>query len=291
MTIKELRNVLIEAYEISNLNRISLTLINLFKSRQFSILRKIAEIIADCVEIEIKEDGKGFNKFMMLYHPDRASFHIGEIDKLYKSNNFDGLLNYAHILKLERIEEIATSLDSFEDVDYEPVYTWDFEQEGFRIFYDNEKTKFRVSKSKGYNFYDALKIRHYGHTDIEFPSYYLEDFDEFELSSSEINDLDGVQFCIHAKTIDVSNNQISDLSFLSGLKNLEDLNLSENEIGYIDTLYFLKKLKSLDLSYNCIDDISPLFNLQFLEYVNITGNKINKTQIQKLIEAGITVDY
>jgi hypothetical protein len=53
-------------------------------------------------------------------------------------------------------------------------------------------------------------------------SNYLEDFEEFELSSSDIDDLDGVQFCIHAKSINVSNNRIFDLSYLSDLTQLEE---------------------------------------------------------------------
>jgi hypothetical protein len=292
MTIKELKFQLIKAYEIPNLNRISLRLINLYKSQQYSILRKIAEIIGDFVCIEIQDDGKGFNKFMMLYHPDRAGFHLKEIDKLVKDDNFDGLLEYSHILKLERIDEIADSLDSFEDIDYLPVYEWDFDEPGFSTFTDNEKSKKeKKKKNKNCNFYDAIKIREYGHTDIEYPSYYLEDYEEFELSSCYINDLDGVQFCIHARIIDVSNNLISDLSYLAELPNLEELNLSDNNIGYIDSLTFIKKLKSVDLSNNEIDDLSPLFNLVQLEYLNIEGNKVNKTQIDKLIALGVTVDF
>jgi hypothetical protein len=291
MTIKELQNKLHTAYDISNLNRISLTLLNLFKTKQFTILRKIAEIISDCIRIDIKENGRGFNKFMLLYHPDRAKHHLNEIDRLAAANDYDGLLEYMHILRLERIEEIAGSLDSFEDIDYEPVYEWDFEAEGFRTFYDNEKTVFRVSKGKKCNFYDAIKMRVYGHTDIEYPFYYLHDYEEFELSASDINDLDGVQFCIHAKTIDVSDNYISDLSFLSGLAELEELNLSDNEIGFIDPLIFLKKLKILNISNNNIDDITPLLNLRNLEYVNVSGNSVSRAQIDDLIKADINVDF
>ena len=295
MTIAELNKELLEAYTVGNLNKISLTLINLFKSKQYSVLQKIAEIISDFADIEIKNDGKGFSRFMMLYHPDRASFHINEINKLTEQNNFSDLLNYSHILKLERIEEIASSLNSYEDIDYAPVYEWDFETEGFSVVYDNQPIEIVKTKTKikliGYTFYDAIKLREYGHTEIEYPSFYLEDIEEFELSSSDINDLDGVQFCIHAITIDLSNNRISDLSPLTGLTNLEELNLSDNQIGFIDDLSNLIGLKSVILSNNFIEDISPLFELEKLEYVDITGNSISPEQIDKLIEMGITVTF
>lgn len=295
MTIAELNKELSEAYTVGNLNKISLTLINLFKSKQYSVLQKIAEIISDFADIEIKNDGKGFSRFMMLYHPDRASFHINEINKLTEQNNFSDLLNYSHILKLERIEEIASSLNSYEDIDYAPVYEWDFETEGFSVVYDNQPIEIVKTKTKtkliGYTFYDAIKLREYGHTEIEYPSFYLEDIEEFELSSSDINDLDGVQFCIHAITIDLSNNRISDLSPLTGLTNLEELNLSDNQIGFIDDLSNLIGLKSVILSNNFIEDISPLFELEKLEYVDITGNSISREQIDKLIDLGITVTF
>jgi len=297
MKINDLHLELSKAYSIDNLNKISLTLLNLQKNRQYSVLQKIAEIISDFVIIRITDDGKGFSKFMMLYHPDRAQFHLREINRLTLQNNFDGLIEYSHILRLERIEEIAASLDNLEDIDYAPVYDWDFETEGFSIVDDSDSSEFVRVKTKtstkpiGYNFYDAIKLREYGDTESEFPSYYLENIDEFELSSSDINDLEGVQFCRHAKSIDLSDNRIADLSPLSTLVNLEELNLSDNEISFIDDLAYLSGLKSVNLANNLIEDIEPLFELEHLGYVDLTGNKIDRVQINKLICSGITVDY
>jgi Leucine-rich repeat (LRR) protein len=223
------------------------------------------------------------------------NYHINEINRLTEQNNFDGLLEYSHILKLEHIEEISSSLNSYEDIDYAPVYDWDIDTEGFSIIYDIQPVEIIKTRIKteliGYTFYDAIKIREYGHTDIEYPSFYLEDIEEFELSSSDINDLDGVQFCINAKTIDVSNNRITDLTPLIGLTNLEELNLSDNQIGYIDGLSNLTNLKSVQLSNNYIEDISPLFELKLLEYADLRVNKVDIKQINELIDSGVTVDY
>ena len=293
MTITDLQKKLEEAYSIGNLNNISLTLINLYKNEQFSILQKIVEIISDFVDIEISTEGKGFSKLIKLYHPDRSNYYLNEIRKLADDNNFDGLLDYSHILKLERIEEISNSLNSFVDIDYSPVYDWDMETDGFTIIRDNEnnQSKTHSKKIREYDFYDAIKIRHYGQTDIEFPSYYLEDIDEFELSSCYINDLDGVQFCIHAKTMDLSDNRIVDLAPLNGLASLEELNLADNLIGDIDALGYLTNLKSVNLSNNRIEDISPLIELEKLEYVDLTGNQILSAQIRSLTDLDITVDY
>jgi hypothetical protein len=291
MTIKELQQKLQEAYTQRNLNNISLTLINLYKNQQYSILQKIAEIISDSIDIEISADGKGFSKLIKLYHPDGFHYHINEINKLAEQNNYDGLLSHSHILKLGRIEEIANSLNSYEDIDYSPVYDWDINTEGFSIINDSATLKESKTNPTEYDFYDAVKIRQYGHTDVEFPSYYLEDIDEFELSSSNINDLDGVQFCIHAKTIDLSDNKISDLTPLIGLAHLEELNISYNRIGNIDALSNLVNLKRVYLSNNCFEDISPLFELDKLEYADLSGNKIGMEQINELIGLGVLVDY
>jgi Leucine-rich repeat (LRR) protein len=295
MTITELHQKLTDAYTVSNLNNISLTLIHLFKDQKYSVLQKISEIISDFVDINVTDEGKGFSKFMMLYHPDRAGYHINEINRLTEQNNFDALVQYSHILKLERIEEIATSLDSYEDIDYAPVYDWDLSTDGFSIVDDSRQSEYVKIKTNtkliGYSFYDAIKIREYGDTEIEYPTFYLEEIEEFELSSSDIVDLDGVQYCINAKIIDLSDNRITDLMPFIGLRNLEELNLSDNQIGYIDVLSYLKSLKSVRLSNNYIEDISPLFELGNLEYVELAGNKIDIEQINKLTELGITVDF
>jgi internalin A len=103
--------------------------------------------------------------------------------------------------------------------------------------------------------------------------------------------LDGAQFCIHAKTIDLSDNHITDLTPLIGLDLLEELNISDNKIGYIDVLSYLKNLKRVYLSNNSFEDLSPLFELEKLEYADLSGNKIGKEQINKLIELGVMVDY
>lgn len=306
MTIKELQHQLEEAYTIKNLNDISLTLINLYKSRQFSILQQIGEIISDFVDIAITAEGKGFPKLIMLYHPDRHNYYINDITRLVEENDFDGLLMHSHILKLERIDEIAKSLNSFEDIDYSPVYEWDAETGGYTITNDNDPIEDndgdqgdnnvhnRVNhkaKPRGVDFYDAIKLRQYGNLEIEFPSYYLEDVDEFELSRCNIIDLDGVQFCKHARIMDVSGNRIIDVTLLSGLTLLEELDLSDNKIGSIDSLSNLTNLRKIYLSNNQIEDITPLLELEMLDYADLTGNNIIQEQINLLIELGVKVDY
>lgn len=293
MDIQTLKNNLLEAYSAENLNKIAVVLLNFYKNQQFGSLQKIADIIGDFVPVTIDENGKGFSKLMLLYHPDRGEFHRNEIEKLAASDSFDGLLNYSHILKLERLDEISATLESLEDIDYSPVYTWDFDDDGFTVQSDsgkkNKTGNLSDKKNKPVTFYEAVKIRQYGNTKISFPAYYLEDIDEFEMASSDINDLDGIQYCIHAVNVDLSDNFIDDLRHLENLGMIEMLNLADNRITDIDALEYLTNLRELNLSNNRIQDISPLFSLKNLEFVDLTGNKIPATSLRKLREKGINV--
>jgi hypothetical protein len=295
MEIQTLKNNLLESYTTANLNIISVVLLNLYKNQQFNALQKIADLISDFVMVEIDENGKGFSKLMLLYHPDRGEYHRKEIEKLVEADNFDALLNYSHILKLERIEEMASALESLEDIDYSPVYAWDFGDDGYTVQSDSGKKQktgnLNNRKNKPVTFYEAVKIRQYGNTKISFPAYYLEDIDEFEFAESDIDDLDGIQYCIHAVNVDLSDNRIADLRLLENLGMIEMLNLSDNQIADIDSLEYLTNLRELNLANNRIRDISPLFSLENLEFIDLSGNPLQPGQIRRLRNNGITVEF
>jgi hypothetical protein len=195
---------------------------------------------------------------------------------------------------LGRIEEIATTLSSYEDIDYSPVYEWDINLEGFTIFNVKDQPAADVKKGsaikrKGFTFYEGIKLRMYGRISANFPPYYLEDMDEFELSQSEIFDLDGIQYCTHAIVMDLSDNSISDISLLWGLTLLQELNLSYNRIEEIEALANLRNLRTLNLSNNGIKDISYLLNLPNLEFVDLAGTRVPASQIRELEDSGICV--
>lgn len=291
MTVKELHEKLIAAYSSENLNRLSVTLINLYREKQFSVLKRIAEVIEDHVNISIGDDGKGFKGFMLLYHPDRAKYHIDEIGKLAEINDYDTLLAYSHILLLSHIDEIACSLESAEDIDYSPVYEWSFDDESFTIVDEESREVPAKEVTRNYTFIEAVRLRFLGDLDARFPSWYLEDIDEYELASSDIYDLEGVEFCIHARTMDLTDNGIYDLSPLAGLSLIEELNLADNELRDISPLSNLLNLKSIDISNNSIDDISALFSLPRLETVSLTGNPVPAWQIEELTGQGIDISF
>ena len=284
--------MLLDAYSDENLHKIALTLLDLYKEQEFSMLNKVAEMIGEYITIEITPTGKGFSKLMMLYHPDKGDFHRNTIIELALKGDYDELLNYSHILKLIRIDEIAGLLDAYEDIDYSPVYEWDWENktESFNIITDEKpREKERPQKQKFYSFYDAFKIRIYGHTKKEIPYYYFEDLEEIEMTESSLNSLDGIEFCKHALVINLSGNQICDLSDLWNLPDIKELNLADNKIQLIDELSNLVNLRELDISNNRISDLSPLYQLTKLETITLTGNPVPPRQIKELEDLGITI--
>lgn len=291
MTSHELYTELTTAYSQENLNNITGKLILLYKNKNYSSIRTIANKLANFVTIEEENDAKCFAKLIVLYHPDKGHAIRNEIQQLYEQNDLEGLLKFTHIRLVQDIDRF--SIDFIDDsIDYNPEYIWDTEEDnGYHTdreddeMLDNDCEEVEFERS----FFNLIKIREYGTTSVEVPTYYLEDFEEFEMAESGLESLDGVEYCKHIKILDVSGNMLSDISNLWNLHDLEELYLGNNQIGYIDALDNLSKLRTLDLSGNEINDISPLFNLERLEYVNLVGNPVPKAQIKLLKQKEILV--
>ena len=92
---------------------------------------------------------------------------------------------------------------------------------------------------------------------------------------TNLEDLPELFGCIHLKSLYLSNNQISDISFLKELTGLQSLDLSNNQISDISFLKELTGLQSLDLSRNQISDISFLKELTGLQYLYLRFNRID----------------
>ncbi len=294
-----LYNKLKEAYSDKNLNKITAKIIELYKLKFYNEIRQICKLVADFINIDSKNTSKCFTTLVMVYHPDKGNYYRNEIEKIYRNGNYEELNQFSHILLVQDIENVFELAGIDEDCDFIPEYEWEYETDGFRYFSDTETDLIEqeqeeyeplVSASDN-SFYNAVKRKIYGNSNMEMPSYYLEDFDEIDMAEYEINNLDGISYCIHATNINLSRNQINDISELSGLKQLEELYLSENNISIIDALYSLKKLRIVDISYNNIDDLTPIINLDNLEYVNIVGNQVPEDQVETLKANGAILVY
>lgn len=98
----------------------------------------------------------------------------------------------------------------------------------------------------------------------------------------EVDGLDAIT------VLDLSDNQISDLSLLQKAKKLEFLKLSNNLISDVSEIGNVVSLNILDLSDNQIRDIHPLFSLRKLEVLSLSNNQIKEiTGIEALINVSI----
>jgi len=295
MTINddELYNKLKESYTENNLHKIAHNLIRLYREKQFDKLQVIAERVSEGQNIGAVSDKQGFSRLISIYHPDRIQYYQNELER-YKSNNDRQILHQLEpILLILDIEEIVSNIENYEDIDYDLEFMWDIDPEYFTYFDANKKTGAKIKSrkvKKGRSFYEAMKLRYEGDIDMDYPFYYLENMDEIEIAESNINNLDGVEYCINTSNMDLSGNMIYDLSPLFGLKQLKELNLADNQISDIDVLATLHQLRSLDLTNNPVNDLSPLFELESLEYINLTRSLVSDQQLKLLRDKGVIVN-
>ena len=94
------------------------------------------------------------------------------------------------------------------------------------------------------------------------------------LSNNQIDDLTPLKIFTELQDLTLTNNQIIDLTPLSEFDNLTTLVLIDNHIRDVTPLSALTGLVSLDLINNRIYDISPLSGLTNLEFLDLSYNQI-----------------
>ena len=87
----------------------------------------------------------------------------------------------------------------------------------------------------------------------------------------------GITVKSDAKVLDLSGQNLTDISAITACPDLERLNLSGNNISDLSPLMNLQHLQWLDVSNNQISDMRPLMGLPSLEYVDASGNYISNT--------------
>ena len=97
-------------------------------------------------------------------------------------------------------------------------------------------------------------------------------FTQIQLSNNNISDISILQYFDNIIILEAENNSISDISGLSGLKKLSVINLSNNQISDITSLQNLENLNTLYLDNNKIT--SPKI-FKDLNYLTLSNNPIN----------------
>jgi len=115
---------------------------------------------------------------------------------------------------------------------------------------------------------------------------------ELILSSMDLSDLDGLQFCTGVTNLDLSDNNIDNIYEVGSLYQLEELDLSHNNITDLEPLVGLDNLETLYIDNNRIEDISVLAKLDGLKFVSMTGNPVKSMDdIYRLKENDVIVVY
>ena len=97
---------------------------------------------------------------------------------------------------------------------------------------------------------------------------------ELRAPSANVTDLAGLELAVNLVTLDLSGNEIADVSALSGLGALRTVDLAGNRLADVAALGGLAALAALDLSGNGLVDVSALSGLAALTELDLSGNRI-----------------
>ena len=90
-----------------------------------------------------------------------------------------------------------------------------------------------------------------------------------------IRDLTGVQFATNLRRINISHNQVSDISPVAGLIELRELWIRDNPVSDISPLRGLTNLTHLGFEDCQVSDISPVRNLTSLTFLDFSHNQVS----------------
>ena len=242
---------------------------------------------------------KLFSKIIQVYHPDKLSRILREIDSHYTNHDVEELFRLKNIYLFsegERVKIPDFMYDSNELYGYnekefgyseKDIYEEEVLSEDFSEIIDDEIT------DKEYGFIEAVNKAFFGNLTYTINSHELRNLEgELDLSDYDIIDLKGIENCININSLNLSVNKIYRINQLSGLTRLEYLYIAENDIEDIDGLRDLKNLRELDISFNEVEDISVLRELINLEYVNLIGNPVKDVNIiDELVKRAVIVIY
>lgn len=108
----------------------------------------------------------------------------------------------------------------------------------------------------------------------------LSELTSLNIPWANIFSLDGLEYAVNLKSINLANNFIEDITPLTQITTLEDVNINNNKIKDASSLAKLKKLKKLDIKKNIITNLDFLNELE-VEELDISHNTILKERIKE----------
>ena len=140
------------------------------------------------------------------------------------------------------------------------------------------------------SFLPACTVSHSALTvNIDFDGHLVaNDSTELRLVGQNITDISGVQQLNDLKYVDLSVNMISNIYpfvFADCRYTVTSLNLSYNNLSDLTPLSMMPNLQELDLSFNQISSLQPLMNLTNLRTLRLSGNPLSVMEINALAYA------
>ena len=119
----------------------------------------------------------------------------------------------------------------------------------------------------------------------------VKQLNSLNLSNNQITDLAGLDHFLKLKVLNLSHNKIRNIHELGKLDSLEYLNLSNNSITYLTGISKLTKLKTLNLSNNQISNVEELNSLKNLKKIYLQGNNIEQSSRTRLQDSlGVEIE-
>ena len=116
---------------------------------------------------------------------------------------------------------------------------------------------------------DYCQINNLNFDDIRF----------LNLSYNELTDISGIKLFKNLNDLWLNDNNLTDISDLKNLNYLRELDLNNNKIEDISAVKNMSSIFSLDISDNLISEISVLSNLNYLKNLKIINLKLELDQI------------
>jgi internalin A len=93
-----------------------------------------------------------------------------------------------------------------------------------------------------------------------------------------IKSLEGLQHCTAVMSINLADNEITDLTPLAGLIHLQSINLAKNKIENIQPLEALVKTQLLDLGSNGVSNLDAISKMSNLRSLYVSDNKVQSLE-------------
>jgi len=294
MPAENLHACLKKAFTEANLNKITTRVIEAYRQKNFAYIRALDKKINSGSYPDDDRIHKVFAGIILKYHPDRLNHYLAALENTSDVKQLD---QFKHIFTaLENLDQtVGEEIPPEPEVTFVPEEEYGLDESDFEYLIEEDENfepdiYEESAFSRARDFITMLTINEYGHNRFEIPRRELEGLTGMlDMSNQGIEDLNGIEFCKNITGLDLSDNELVNITDLGHLISLQELYLSGNSIISIDSIMLLDRLKKLDLSFNSLDDIAPLVRLSSLEFVNLIGNPVPAEQIAKLRSQGVVV--